>query len=161
MENGIHCVNRVRWMLGSEVTRVWAQVGTMLPGVRGEDHGAAMLTFESGAICALTLSVTPTDMFECELECHGTAGVLRVRSWQGYEIATAAERTSVATARPDESLWDKIAAGVERETSHFLRCVREEEPPAVTAGDACRDLAVVEAVYEAARTGQPVSPDPV
>jgi len=158
MENGIHCVNRVRWMLGSEVSRVWASVGNMLPSVRGEDYGAALLVFESSAVCSLTLSVTPTDMFECDLECYGTEGALRVRSWQGYETVTAGQRSSVVTARADESLWDKIAAGVEREVAHFLRCLRGEEPLAVTAADACRDLAVVEAIYEAARTGSPVSP---
>jgi predicted dehydrogenase len=161
MENGIHCVNRVRWILDSEVSRVSAQVGNMLPRVCGEDYGAALLVFESGAICSLTLSVTPTEMFECDLECHGTSGVLRVHSWQGYEMVTAGQRSSVVTARPDESLWDKIATGVEREAAHFLRCVRGDELPAVTAADACRDLAAVEAIYEAARTGQPVSPAPV
>jgi predicted dehydrogenase len=74
-------------------------------------------------------------------------------------MVTAGQRVSVVTARTDESLWDKIAAGVERETAHFLRCIRGDETPAVTAADACRDLAVIEAIYEAARTGQPVSPE--
>ena len=161
MENGIHCVNRVRWVLDSEVSRVSAQVGNMLPRVRGEDYGAALLVFESGAICSLTLSVTPTEMFECDLECHGTGGVVRVRAWQGYEVVTAEQRRSVVTARADDSLWDKIAAGVAKEVSHFLRCIRGEETPAVTLTDACRDLAVIEAIYESARTGQPVAPAPV
>ena len=42
----------------------------------------------------------------------------------------------------------------------FADAVRTGRPPAVTGRDARTSLAVIEAVYESARTGRPVAPAP-
>ncbi len=96
---------------------------------------------------------------QAEQPCYllaGTEGALslpQLRRWryaearQGWHDPLAASVEAVAAGDP-----------LQRQPEHFVRVARGEEAPLMDATDAARTLALVEAVREAARSGQACAP---
>lgn len=144
--SGVHRIDRARWLLGREVSRVSASTAALLPGSDADSSHAALLTFDDGAGAALTHffhrapvpSTWATDI-------HGDAGVLRVATGVGLELITA-QGTSREEAGPDRRFENEIKA--------FLDAI-EGRPAAIPRGEDGRAvLAIALAILESGATGR-------
>ena len=150
MYGGIHAIDRVRWLMGSEVTQVYAQARTYSQTTDCEAGLTAILTFANGATATLlrtrpaTVSRRATGRPRCLAPrgCYGS-GRRRVSSLVSSE--TRAYRLSVE--RDDNFL---------REITEFVAAIREDRDPGVTGEDGRAALAIALAIYQSAAEGRVV-----
>lgn len=164
---GVHDYDAVRWTLGSEVVRVVAQERRGFlrgEGYDVEDASVALLTFANGVLATveegwLLPDGHPTG-FDQRLEVNGTSGRAElVGHYAGLAVMTDERETW-----PDTALWPtvhgRVAGALERQTGHFVECLRGGASPLVTGADGLAALRIALAVEEAATTGRPVSLGP-
>lgn len=161
--NAIHVVDDLR-ALGGDILEVKALTSSAARGFVVEDTAAVAVRFASGALGTLTISDIAAAPWSWELtsgenpfypqrvgeSCYfvaGTEGALAVPAmtlWQyrgtrGWSHPLDAQRIAIETIDP-------MAA----QFMHFLRVVRGEEPPRVTAADALLTLKTTLAILESA-----------
>jgi predicted dehydrogenase len=169
--NLIHEVGNLRSLCG-EIVEVQATTSNTRRGFEVEDTAAVLLCFACGALGTFLLSDTaassrsweqtsrenPDYASDAEEDCYflsGTQGTLSMptmrlkRFGQPQERSwfTPMERSVVELQREDPLALQLV---------HFCRVVRGETSPLVSARDGLQNLRVVEAVMQAASTGQRV-----
>ena len=147
--NGAHSFDRLRWLMGSEISEVFAYAETYDPRKTVEDSTVVALRFENGAM-GTTVHNWVTDLpvpFKCDLDIHGTGGAIRIDSWNSLEFSNAGH-TWVQRRERDDMF--------QKEIGEFVSAILEDRDPCVTGEDGRRSLACVQAAYESARTGKPV-----
>jgi UDP-N-acetyl-2-amino-2-deoxyglucuronate dehydrogenase len=157
MNQGIHALDLLVWMLGRPV-QVSAQTGRLAhSGIEVEDLAGASIVFESGAIGLMLASTAAYPGRPVRLTIHGDQGtaVLDDDQLAYFTAATGAEPEAPVLAGPDG--WGPVELAHLAQYRDFIAAVREGRPPAVTLEAGRRSLATVLAVYESARSGQPVS----
>ena len=150
---GYYCVNAARWLFGAEPASVSA---TMHIGPEGVDEEfSGVLDFGGGRSAQFASSFTQP--YRHEVEILGTEG--RVR------IPTAFVNRSdplVVEVEDREGEWRTIETPGDDEyrleIEDFARCVRDgRQPEVVSHADTLGNMAAVDALYEAARSGRAVS----
>jgi predicted dehydrogenase len=140
-----HDIDVLRFLLGCEVERVQAAT---LRGLRTEfeDALAGLLRFESGALAVLDVNwLSPIKVRELML--LGERGMLAVDYLRQELRAYSPE----APGEPEELTFpDAGQAPLREELAAFVRLVRGEAAPAVTAADGIAALRVADALVEAA-----------
>jgi len=163
MNQSIHHVDALIWLMGEPVASVFAYSATLAHHMEAEDAVVATLRFASGALASIEASTLtfPTDL-EGSITLLGERGSVKIGG--------------VALNRKE--MW-KIEGELEREadilgenqadplgvygTSHphvfadLAAAIRENREPFVDGPQGRHALEVVLAVYESARTGQPVT----
>jgi predicted dehydrogenase len=150
--NGAHSFDRLRWLMGSEIVEVFAYSEICDPRKTVEDSAVVALRFANGAL-GTTVHNWVTDAsvpFKCDLDIHGTAGAIRIDTWQALEFSNA--RHTWVQRRERDDMFQK-------EIGEFVSAIAEDRAPCVTGEDGRRSLACVQAAYESARTGRPVRLD--
>jgi predicted dehydrogenase len=160
MNQGIHYVDLLRWCMGP-VAEVTAICATQAHQVEVEDTALALVRFCSGAVGTILSSTAAFPGFPQRLEVTGTEGTVIVEDGRivrrAYGAPAACDGASGSVgpgAAADPAAID--VASHAAQIADLLAAVGEGRPPAVD-GAAGRDaLEIVCAVYESARTGQPV-----
>jgi UDP-N-acetyl-2-amino-2-deoxyglucuronate dehydrogenase len=138
MNQAIHTIDTLLWMCGP-VARVSGTVATRLHAIEVEDTAAAVLEFASGAFGVLEASTAAFPGFPRRIEVTGTSGSLLHE--QDARPAVVADAT-----------------GHQRVFENFLAAIETGGTPACDAHEGRRSVALIEAIYESARTGGSVTP---
>ena len=167
LTNAVHDIDDLRFICG-EIVSVQAMTSQAVRRYPVEDTAVVIFRFADGALGTLTVSDTAAAPWSWELtsgenpfyprndeNCYlisGTEGALsvpRLELWRyrgeterGWGQPLLRERLAVETVDP-----------LVRQIRHFCAVVRGEAEPVVSGRDAARTLQVVQAVFEAARTG--------
>ena len=158
INQGIHTVDLLQWLLGP-VTRVQGRTARCLHAIEAEDTTLALLEFESGVVGTLEATTCAWPGYPRRVEITGTAGTVVL---EGNRIA-AADLKAPREAMPslgDSSATDETTPVVadalphQRALEDFARAVETGGPPACDGGEGRRSLAIVEAIYAAARSGR-------
>ncbi|UWU76680.1 Gfo/Idh/MocA family oxidoreductase [Bradyrhizobium huanghuaihaiense] len=168
--NLIHDIDNLRFICG-EITEVQALTSNKVRGFAVEDTAALLLRFASGALGTVTVSDATPAPWSWELSsgenpayprqdqpCYifsGTGGSLSVPN---MELWSYAQQPGWYAPLSRETIAPPAFDPLVEQLRHFCAVIRGEEQPLITAEDAMGTLAVVEAVSEAARTGQTISP---
>lgn len=175
INQAIHTVDLMLALAGP-VTRVQAVAATRAHRIEVEDVVCAVLTFADGALGTLSASTAVGPGMPTRLALYGDGGVLvlegdavtvdlRADGTRGIETAPSADALSVAGAgsravAPSQTAPAPVAAAWGRAHAEQLAdvatAVRTGRPPLVGAEEGLRALALVDAVYRAARTGAAV-----
>jgi len=149
MYGGIHSVDRLLWLLQSNVVEVFAyQTRYASPG-NVENGLAAVLRFGDGVIATLFENSPPYGKPGGWItEIYGTEGAIRIKTGEWIELTTGEHRYTQNFTRYDH---------FRREIDEFVASLLEDRPPSVTAEDGRRALAVARAIYDSAASGQPRS----
>jgi predicted dehydrogenase len=155
INQGIHTVDFLLWLLGP-VTSVRALTTTAVHAIEGEDVALALLQFESGAVATLEATTGAWPGYPRRVEITGTEGTVTV---EGGAVVAA----DLRTPRPDlvttpegpvsgaSSPELASAAPHRRVLEDFVGAVRDGRSPACDGREGRRSLALVEAIYAAAR----------
>ncbi|WP_027574723.1 Gfo/Idh/MocA family protein [Bradyrhizobium sp. WSM1743] len=168
--NLIHDIDNLRFVCG-EIVEVQALTSNKVRGFAVEDTAALLLRFANGALGTVTVSDATPAPWSWELTagenpvyprqdqpCYvfaGTNGSLSVPTMElwsypqnpGWHAPLSREPIALATFDP-----------LVEQLRHFCAVIAGREQPLISVEDAMGTLAVVEAVGEAARTGQKISP---
>ncbi|HEV2195091.1 MAG TPA: Gfo/Idh/MocA family oxidoreductase [Candidatus Acidoferrum sp.] len=159
MNQGIHTIDLLLWLLG-DVSRVQARVATQLHSIESEDTATAVLEFASGAIGVFYATTAAYPGYPRRVEISGTEGTvvlehdriiavdLRNAPTEGAKFAARDENQSGSSAVVSDF------RGHQAVIEDFLRSIQEGRAPACDGQEGRRSLALVEAIYRAARAPQ-------
>jgi len=148
--NGVHGLDRLRWLLGSEATEVYARTRTAVHEADVEDIVVATLTYASGASASFVQHIAPYSLPPgWRSEVYGTRGALLIAPDGTLTVSEAHRTTTFRPTRDDRFLG---------EVREFVAAIRESRAPSVAAADGRAVLATALALYQSAQSGQPVTP---
>jgi predicted dehydrogenase len=168
--NLVHDIDDLRFICG-EIVEVQALTSNSARGFAVEDTAALLLRFENGALGTVTVSDATPSPWSWELT-SGENTAYPKQDQPCYLFAGTKGSLAVPTMElwsyPGESGWYAPLARTEiakatldplvKQLRHFLAVIARREVPLISVEDAMGTLAVVEAVREAARTGDRISP---
>ncbi len=156
MDHTVHLADLYRWIFGSEIQTVHAEIGNPFsPNLDVDTAGLALLTLENGVFASIDCSWSRPNIYprwgHLKLEIVGERGALDVDAF-------AQHLTVYSSKNPRAVSWanwgsDPNAAMLES----FFDCIRNDTDPAVTWTDGFEALRVALACYESNAHGQPVT----
>ncbi|MDL5361517.1 D-xylose 1-dehydrogenase Gfo6 [Halalkalicoccus sp. NIPERK01] len=151
---GIYPLNTTRFLLDADPIAVSAEAASSGPPFdRVEEHVAFRLTFPGGttASCTASFGAHP----DSRLRVIGTEGQLLVRSPFGGDVSQelVAERGEVHVSYAGPAVDEVL-----EEFDYFAHCVLADADCEADGEDGLADQRVIEAAYEAAETGDRISP---
>jgi len=144
MTAGIHCLDRLTWLIGSPVQQVSAQLSTRFHDQQADDAGLIFLRYADGA-AGTVVSVgyaTGAPKHLTELTC--TRGMLTIDYVGGITIGRDEEWRPL----PGSGSTTWMHEGLVNEWRAFLQAVEEGSEPAVSGQYARHIMAVVFAAEE-------------
>ncbi len=158
MNQGIHLVDLLLWFMG-DVVEVCARADTLAHSIAVEDCLAATLRFANGALGTITATTAAAPGFPHRVEVYGTRGGVQIEGesvirWESASNERQAPQLTVPhaiDAGAGASPTGISAIGHTCLVSDMVNAVREGRPPLVSGEEGRRSLALVLAVYEAAR----------
>jgi UDP-N-acetyl-2-amino-2-deoxyglucuronate dehydrogenase len=157
MNQGIHTADLLQWLLGP-VRRVSATAGTALHDIEVEDTVLALLEFENGARATLEATTAAYPGYRRRIEVSGTGGTLMLEHDRlvAADLRDSAEDLlTAAAADQNASASSPVvsdARGHQRLFEDFFDAIRDNREPRCSGRDARASIALVLAIYEAART---------
>lgn len=156
MDHTVHLTDLYRWIFGTEVSTVHAEVGNPFhPDLDVDTAGLALLTLQNGIFASIDCSWSRPTVYprwgHLKLEIVGERGALDVDAF-------AQHLTVYSSKNPRAVTWanwgsDPNAAMLES----FFSSIRSDTEPAVTWRDGFEALRVALACYAASEQGQPVT----
>jgi UDP-N-acetyl-2-amino-2-deoxyglucuronate dehydrogenase len=166
MNQGVHTLDLLLHFLGRPVS-VFAYTDRLAhTGIEVEDVLVAVLRFETGALATLHATTAAYPGAGVRIQVHGSGGSAVLRDDQ-LEYAALSDPATVATDLPGAEPFgspkpaDSFVVGHLRQYEDIVDAIRVGRAPGVGVEDGFLALAVVEAIYESAKTGQPVLIDGV
>ena len=162
MNQCIHGIDLLRWMMGEEIDTVFAQTRQQFHHyLEAEDLGMAVVSFKNGALATIegTTNVYPQNLEET-LYIFGEDGTVKLGG-------TSTNNIDVWQFR-DEQAGDAEMSGLKEQTSNvygnghtllfkdMIDSIRENRAPYVDARAGRNALELVLAIYKSQKTGQPV-----
>jgi predicted dehydrogenase len=161
INQGSHTVDLLLWLFG-DVTGVRAVKRTAVHDIETEDTAAALLEFSSGALGVYQAATSVYPGYPRRLEIAGENGSVIVEQ---NRVIAADLRTGTfpglgsADADTNPSTSSPLVSDVRGHQSaleDFLAAIREGRTPRCDGREARRSVAVIEAIYRAAESGQRV-----
>jgi UDP-N-acetyl-2-amino-2-deoxyglucuronate dehydrogenase len=168
MNQGIHTVDLLLWLLGEPI-RVYAHTRTALHAIEVEDTAIAFLEFADGAIATLEATTAAYPGFPRRLEVTGSEGTVIL---EGDQISGVTLREPPSdpppsfkhkdVGRSEQAVSAKISdiRGHRAMLEDFLHAIETGGRPLCDGLEARSSVALVQAIYHSAETGEPVTLQP-
>ncbi len=156
MNQGIHTVDLLIYLLG-DITRVQSVTKTALHRIESEDTCVATLEFANGAVGVLHATTAAFPGYPRRVEITGTEGTVRIEqdritrldlrnpSVLGAQIEPADQNASASSPVVSD------IRGHQRIIEDFFQAIETGREPVCDGEEGRRSVAVVEAIYQAAR----------
>jgi UDP-N-acetyl-2-amino-2-deoxyglucuronate dehydrogenase len=156
INQGVHTVDLLLWLLG-DVARVQARTATALHKMEGEDIALAILEFSNGALGVLQATTAAYPGYPRRVEVSGSEGTVILE--QDCILAANLRHTPAAFSEgnaPDENQSASSAVvsdfrGHQALFEDFLQAIERNTTPICDGRDGRRSIALIEAIYRAAR----------
>jgi UDP-N-acetyl-2-amino-2-deoxyglucuronate dehydrogenase len=162
INQAVHTLDLMLWMFG-EVKAVQATCRTALHAIEAEDTLIAMLEFVNGALGVLQAATSVFPGYPRRLELTGSEGTLIIEQ---DRLLTADLKSPFpdllksSEAEKNPSSFSPVvsdARGHQAVLEDFLRAIRTNTKPRCDGQEGRSSLALVQAIYEACRTGERVN----
>ena len=158
INQAVHTVDLLLWLLG-DVVRVRARTATLLHAIETEDTALAILEFASGALATLQATTAAYPGYPRRVEITGTEGTVILEQ---DRVVVANLRNpppgTIGGIAPDENQSASSAVvsdvrGHQALFEDFLQAIEHDTIPICDGHEGRRSIALVEAIYRAARDG--------
>ncbi len=169
MNQSIHAIDLLQWFMGPAARVISATATLGHHGIEVEDTGAAVVQFAGGALGTIEGCTAAWPGFPQRVEIYGTAGSVasvqdRLEHWTfadehpGDAAIRARHGQVEASAGGASNPADIGIEGHQAQFEDFAQALQRGRAPAVDGAEACKAVNIILAIYESARTGQPVDP---
>ncbi|MDR2587037.1 MAG: Gfo/Idh/MocA family oxidoreductase [Coriobacteriales bacterium] len=163
MNQCIHNIDLLRWMMGDEITEVFAYTDRLAHDfIEAEDLGLALVRFANGAYGLIegTTDVYPANLEET-LYVFGSEGTVKaggtsVNTIEHWAFADGADDPEQVMREANEQPNDVYGFGHTPLYADVVAAIQEDRPPAIDARAGRNALELVLAIYKSARDGAPV-----
>ena len=163
MNQCIHNIDLLRWMMGNEVTEVFAYTDKLNhPYIQAEDLGIALVKFANGAygIIEGTTDIYPKNLEET-LYLFGEKGTVKaggqsvnvIEEWRFSDLLDDPEEVK---ATYHENPPNVYGFGHTALFADVIEAIKDDREPSVSAEDGKRALELVLAIYKSAAEGKPI-----
>jgi len=162
MNQGIHGIDLVNWMLGCSPKRVTALTATMARNIECEDLGLALVEYPGALASIECTTLRYPGMDEEILEFSGDLGVVRLGGTAGHVVETwrfegaSADEEAVMRRLHATNPGSVYGHGHSLLYADVLRAIAENRPPLSDAIAGTGALSIILGAYESARTGKAV-----
>jgi len=174
MDNGIHIIDLVRYMLG-EITEVYGTASANVWKFEGsEDNGFAMLHTANGKVAQLQVSWTEWRGYRFFIEAYGDRGMARASYAPMFSMAVHLDELGSMRRRkcslyPGVFVREKlqgwkstVRVAFTEELREFTRLAAGQSTATIADGmDGLRAVEIAHAVYTSSETRQPVTLAPL
>ena len=156
-----HDFDSVRWVAGSEYSRIYAEAGTFKCPELEEDfpnfYDSSVVSFrlKNGTLGSIDGSCPVGYGYDARMEILGTEGVIMIGGLDGKAVTVCTKEKGVVTSA-FRSWRNRFRDAYVSEIRHFIKCVLEDKEPAVTGEDGKKAVEVVLAATKSILTGEPV-----
>lgn len=162
MNQGIHRVDLLQYLMGP-IESLCAYADTLVRSIEVEDTAIANVRFRSGAFGTMQAATSVYPGFLGRIEIYGEKGTVIVKgdntvvwTFEGEqpELRDIQEKTGEGVA---PVAWTSMSKeGHRKQIEDMVDAVREDREPIVNGEEARKAVAIVLAIYESAKTGEPV-----
>ena len=163
MNQCIHAIDLLRWMLGNDVTEVSGVTTNALhPYIEAEDMGFALLRFQNGAVGMIEGSInTFGGDWEETLTLFGEKGRAKlggkcVNVVDEWQFADGNDAESKLVENCGENPPNVYGFGHKSLYADMIEAIRDDRKPYVSSAAGRRALETVLAIYRSAADGKPV-----
>jgi predicted dehydrogenase len=155
---GIYCLNATRFLSGEEPSEVWGTLHQPKDDPRFrevEETCSFVLKFPSGMIAACSSGYGAHKSQSMRLEGDlGWAELSPAFGYTGLKLRTSTVQDGHdVVSEPSIEAADQFAV----EMDHMAQCVRNNQQPHTPGEEGLQDQRIVEAIYQSAKMGKPVS----
>ncbi len=159
VDMGIHDLDVARWLMGSEITEIYAQGAVLkheyLKELNDVDDGQMLLKFENGSIGFIEVSRNANDVYDTRTEIIGHDASVFI----GMKELTPAFEIRKGVVSYDQPNWvfGRFEKAYELEMQAFIDSIHNESPSQVSAYDGMIALKLAKAATESHQTKRPIS----
>ena len=163
MNQCIHNIDLLNWMLGGDVESVYAQTANFVRDIEGEDYGAIIIRYKSGKIGIVEGTVTtyPKNLEET-LSITGSNGTVVIGGISVNKINTWRIEGEKEENYLDIDCGDPNCVygyGHEALIKDFIEAIEEDREPLVDGVQGMEAMKIILAAYKSQKTGLPVKFD--
>lgn len=162
MNQCIHNIDLLQWMMGGEVDSVYAQCDTYLRDIEGEDFGAVVVRFKNGAIGIIegsacvyprNLEETLSVFGEKGTVCIGGLAVNRVETWRFADGSDDEDEIIKSQEGDPDTVYGFGHTPLFKDMIESIKSGRE---PLVNGESGKVAMEIILAAYKSRKTGLPV-----
>jgi len=164
INQGVHTVDLLLWLFGP-VRRVSGRAATELHAIEVEDTAVAVLEFANGAVGTIEATTAAYPGYPRRLELTGSNGTATLEgdalvALDVRDGSDLSRRSADLSGRaPAENAASPVVSDVSAHRAvieDFIRALQTGGKPCCDGRDGRRSVDVIEAIYQASRTGAPV-----
>ncbi len=153
MDHTVHVVDLMRWVLGSEISEVYAEIGNRMFGQDFDDIGMLTFEFQDGTFATLDISWSRSKSFptwgDVTMFITGTKGVLSLDLFN--------QKIDVYSDSSSGCAWDFWGSNIDYGlVSAFVNSIDQDLPIVTTGDDGLAATEAVMAAYRSFELGEPV-----
>jgi len=155
----IHDFDMARYLVGSEVTEVYAVGGVMVDPRIGEagdfDTAAVVLKFENGATCLIDNSRKAVYGYDQRVEVFGSRGNAMALNDRPTNVVVSTEE-GVSSDKPLYFFLERYMKSFEEEMKNFIDALTKNKELPVTGNDGLKAIIIAKAATLSAKEKRPV-----
>lgn len=162
MNQCIHNIDLLQWMMGGEIDTVYAQCGTFLRDIEGEDFGAIIIKFKNGSIGIVEGSacVYPKNLEET-LSIFGETGTvsiggLAVNSIETWKFADHKDSEEEILKEQQGDPDSVYGFGHTPLFKDMIDAIKMDREPLINGEEGMKGMSIILAAYKSRLTGLPV-----
>ena len=162
MNQCIHNIDLLQWMLGGEIDTVYSQCDTFLRDIEGEDFGAVLIRFKNGAIGIIegsacvypkNLEETLSIFGEKGTVCIGGLAVNKIETWRFESGEDTEENVLRLQGKDPDTVY---GFGHTPLFKNVIDAINNNTEPLVNGEEGKKAMSIVLAAYKSRLTGLPV-----
>lgn len=162
MNQGVHGVDLIMWMLGGEIKSIYGRAETLSRKIAVEDTAAAVIQMKDGALCVIEGATTAYPGYSTTFGIYGEKGTI-VFNDEGVVEWNFIDKDDMpplpengVTIGGAKSNVDITIDGHITLIKDLADAIKEDREPMLPPDDAVLAVRVICAIYESTKTGLPV-----
>jgi len=162
MNQCIHNIDLLQWMMGGEIDTVYAQCDTFIRDIEAEDFGAIIIRFKNGAIGIVegTACVYPKNLEETlsifgeqGTVCIGGLAVNKIETWKFADNKDDEDEILRAQEGDPDSVY---GFGHTPLFEDMIDAIKNDRVPLINGEEGKKGMSIILAAYKSRLTGMPV-----